>query len=198
MFSLIGGLVPGSSGGTGLFILLSLLWASDPFSSLGTFSSSSIGVLSITTYCLFYGRYTNQWVFCLFVCLFYFILFCCLVFLFVLFVEDRSVNYCQGGLFTISKNVSEWDLTTIPKMDPILVFLSSSSIYLTIKSPESQAHLMDHINKSGLFLLVTRRQLKGRRILYNWYISRLNINIKCSRKPSPTKLPELTSFEQLD
>jgi hypothetical protein len=40
---MVGGLVPGSSGDTGWFILLFLLWAANPFSSLGPFSGSSIG-----------------------------------------------------------------------------------------------------------------------------------------------------------
>ena len=43
VYSSVDGLVPGSSEGTGWFILLFLLWGCKPFSSLGTFSSSFIG-----------------------------------------------------------------------------------------------------------------------------------------------------------
>jgi hypothetical protein len=43
VFSLVGGLVPGSSAGTGWFILLFLHGATNPFGSFGTFSSSFIG-----------------------------------------------------------------------------------------------------------------------------------------------------------
>ena len=42
VYSLVGVLVPGSSGYTGWFILLFLLWAANSFSSLGPFSSFSI------------------------------------------------------------------------------------------------------------------------------------------------------------
>jgi hypothetical protein len=42
-YSLVDGLVPGRSGGTGWFILLFLLWDCNPFSYLGPFSSSSFG-----------------------------------------------------------------------------------------------------------------------------------------------------------
>ena len=43
MFSLIGGLVPGSSGDTGWFILLLLLWGFIPLQLPGYFSGSFIG-----------------------------------------------------------------------------------------------------------------------------------------------------------
>ena len=43
VYSLVGVLFPGSSGGCGCFILLFLLWVCKPFSSLRPFSSSSIG-----------------------------------------------------------------------------------------------------------------------------------------------------------
>jgi hypothetical protein len=43
VYSLVGGLVPGSSGDTGWFILLFLLWNCKPLQLLGAFSSSSIG-----------------------------------------------------------------------------------------------------------------------------------------------------------
>ena len=42
VYSLVVGLVPGSSGGTGWFILLFLLWGCKPLQLLGTFSSSFI------------------------------------------------------------------------------------------------------------------------------------------------------------
>ena len=45
MFSLIGGLVPGSSGGTGYFILLFLLRGFSPLMLSGYFSGSFIGYL---------------------------------------------------------------------------------------------------------------------------------------------------------
>jgi hypothetical protein len=43
VYSLVGGLVPGSCWGTGWFILLFLLWGCKPLQLLGSFSSSSIG-----------------------------------------------------------------------------------------------------------------------------------------------------------
>ena len=43
MYSLVGSLVPGSSRGTGWSYCCSFSGAANPFSSLGTFSSSSIG-----------------------------------------------------------------------------------------------------------------------------------------------------------
>ena len=38
VYSLVGGLVPGSSGGTGWFVLLFLLWGCKPLQVLGSFS----------------------------------------------------------------------------------------------------------------------------------------------------------------
>jgi hypothetical protein len=43
VYSLVGGLVPGSSGGSGWFILLFFLWVANPFNSFSPFSNSSIG-----------------------------------------------------------------------------------------------------------------------------------------------------------
>jgi len=43
--SLVGGLVPGSSEGSGWLILLFFRWGGKPFSSFSPFSNSSIGVL---------------------------------------------------------------------------------------------------------------------------------------------------------
>jgi hypothetical protein len=53
VYSLVGTLVPGSSGGTGWFILMFLLWGCKPLSSLCPFSSSYIGdpVLSLMDGC---------------------------------------------------------------------------------------------------------------------------------------------------
>jgi hypothetical protein len=45
VYSLVGGLVSGRSGGTGWFILLFLYGTANPFSSFSPFSTSSIGDL---------------------------------------------------------------------------------------------------------------------------------------------------------
>ena len=53
VYSLVGGLIPGSSGGIGWYILLFLLWGCKPLQSLGPFSSCSTGdpVLSLLVGC---------------------------------------------------------------------------------------------------------------------------------------------------
>jgi hypothetical protein len=45
VFSLVGGLVPGSSGDTGWFILLLLLWCCRPLQLLGSILAPSLGTL---------------------------------------------------------------------------------------------------------------------------------------------------------
>ena len=51
VYSLVGGLVPGSSGGTGWLILLFFLWVANHFSSFSLFSDSSIGDPVLCTMC---------------------------------------------------------------------------------------------------------------------------------------------------
>jgi len=42
VYSLVGGLVPGSSGGSGWLMMLFFLWVANPFSSYSPFSNSSV------------------------------------------------------------------------------------------------------------------------------------------------------------
>ena len=134
------GLVPGSSGDTGWFILLFLLWGCKPFSSLDLFSSSCIGepVLSPINHYehpLLYLSVTSR-----------------------ASQETAILGSCQQALFGIHSSVCVWEqyMGWIPKWDSHWMAFPSVSASNIVSVSPPMGILMPFLRRSevSIFLLV--------------------------------------------